>query len=33
MDDKIVLNNFSAKLSKAKILHDSTTAACQKLRK
>ena len=33
MQDKAVLNNFSAKISKAKIMHDSTTATCEKLKK
>jgi hypothetical protein len=33
MQDKIILNTFSAKISKAKILHDATTATCQKLKK
>lgn len=33
MQDKIILNNFSAKISKAKILHDSTAASCDKLKR
>ena len=32
MEDKKILNEFSAKISKAKILHDHTYAHCHKLR-
>jgi hypothetical protein len=33
MEDKKVLGEFSAKISKAKILYDNTSATCQKLRR
>lgn len=33
MQDKKILNEFAAKITKAKILHDSTQATCQKLRR
>ena len=33
MQDKIILNEFAAKISKAKTLHDNTQALCQKLRR
>jgi len=33
MQDKKILTEFAAKISKAKILHDSTQAVCQKLRR
>ncbi len=33
MQDKVILNEFAAKITKAKLLHDSTQAACQKLRR
>ena len=33
MQDKKILNEFAAKISKAKILHDNTQALCQKLRR
>ena len=33
MQDKKILNQFAAKITKAKILHDNTQATCQKLRR
>lgn len=33
MQDKKILNEFAAKISKAKILYDSTSANCEKLRR
>ena len=33
MEDKKVLGEFAAKISKAKILYDNTSATCQKLRR
>jgi len=33
MQDKKILNEFAAKISKAKILHDNTQAHCAKLRR
>jgi hypothetical protein len=33
MQDKVILNEFAAKITKAKLLHDSTQAACLKLRR
>jgi chromosome segregation ATPase len=33
MQDKKILNEFAAKITKAKILHDNTQAICQKLRR
>jgi hypothetical protein len=33
MQDKKILNEFAAKITKAKILHDNTQAMCQKLRR
>ena len=33
MQDKKILNEFAAKITKAKILHDNTQATCQKLRR
>lgn len=33
MQDKKILHEFAAKITKAKILHDSTQATCQKLRR
>lgn len=33
MQDKIALNNFSAKILKAKNLHDSTVATCDKMKR
>lgn len=33
MQDKIILNEFAAKISKAKILYDTTSANCDKLRR
>jgi outer membrane murein-binding lipoprotein Lpp len=33
MQDKTILNEFAAKITKAKILHDSTQSVCQKLRR
>jgi chromosome segregation ATPase len=33
MQDKTILNEFAAKITKAKILHDNTQAACLKLRR
>lgn len=33
MQDKKILNEFAAKITKAKILHDSTQATCDKLRR
>jgi outer membrane murein-binding lipoprotein Lpp len=33
MQDKAILNEFAAKITKAKILHDNTQSVCQKLRR
>ena len=33
MQDKKILNEFAAKITKAKILHDNTQATCGKLRR
>ena len=33
MEEKKILNEFAAKISKAKVLYDSTSAVCEKLRR